>query len=138
MNTPMTVPAIVPMPPNREVPPSTTAAMAWRLSVEWPPMVVVEKRARRQESGETRERPGQRVDLDQVPVHVDARAPRRLDVRADGVGVTAEPGPAQDHPEDQRDERGDHHEPGDLPEEPAGPDGVDERGRDGRAGRRRR
>jgi hypothetical protein len=33
------------MPPNRLVPPMTTAAIACRLSVSWPPIVVVEKRA---------------------------------------------------------------------------------------------
>ena len=46
MKTPTTVPSTVPMPPNRLVPPRTTAAMAARLSVECPPMVVVAKRAR--------------------------------------------------------------------------------------------
>ena len=45
MKTPKTVPRIVPMPPNRLVPPMTTAAIACRLSVSWPPIVVVEKRA---------------------------------------------------------------------------------------------
>src|SRR5215216_6593783 len=45
MNTPTTVPTIVPMPPKRLVPPMTTAAIASRLSVEWPPIVVVAKRA---------------------------------------------------------------------------------------------
>ena len=45
MKTPKTVPSIVPMPPNRLVPPITTAAIACRLSVAWPPIVVVEKRA---------------------------------------------------------------------------------------------
>ena len=45
MNTPTTVPSTVPMPPNRLVPPMTTAGMACRLSVECPGMVVVAKRA---------------------------------------------------------------------------------------------
>ena len=34
------------MPPKRLVPPITTAAIADKLSVSWPPIVVVEKRAR--------------------------------------------------------------------------------------------
>ncbi len=46
MKTPKTVPRIVPMPPNRLVPPITTAAIASRLSVACPPIVVVPKRAR--------------------------------------------------------------------------------------------
>ena len=46
MNTPKTDPSTVPMPPNRLVPPITTAAIADRLSVSCPPIVVVEKRAR--------------------------------------------------------------------------------------------
>ena len=44
MKTPKTVPRIVPIPPNSDVPPMTTPAIALRLSVECPPTVVVEKR----------------------------------------------------------------------------------------------
>ena len=55
MKTPKTVPRIVPMPPNRLVPPMTTAAIALRLSVACPPIVVVPKRASVEEAGE----PGQ-------------------------------------------------------------------------------
>ena len=58
MNTPKTVPSIVPTPPNRLVPPITTAAIACRLSVEWPPIVVVREARQRQEAGEPGERAG--------------------------------------------------------------------------------
>src|SRR4051794_2692088 len=40
---PMTVPVTVPLPPNRLAPPSTTAAIADRLSAVWPLIVVVLK-----------------------------------------------------------------------------------------------
>ena len=43
MNTPTTVPNMVPLPPNRLVPPITTAAIAVRLSVVCPEIVVVVK-----------------------------------------------------------------------------------------------
>src|SRR5690606_13690955 len=43
MKTPITVPNTEPTPPNRLVPPSTTAAIAFRLSVECPLIVVVPK-----------------------------------------------------------------------------------------------
>src|SRR5690349_6344662 len=45
IHTPISVPMIEPIPPNRLVPPSATAVIAWRLSVECPPMLVVEKYA---------------------------------------------------------------------------------------------
>ena len=44
MNTPITVPITVPLPPSRLVPPSTTAVIASSGSVPWPSSVVVEKR----------------------------------------------------------------------------------------------
>ena len=43
IHTPMTVPMIVATPPKRLVPPSATAVIACRLSVEWPPTEVVVK-----------------------------------------------------------------------------------------------
>ena len=42
MNRPTTVPKIVPTPPNRLVPPMTTAAMTARLVLDWPAMAVVD------------------------------------------------------------------------------------------------
>ena len=44
MNTPITVPMMVPLPPDRLVPPSTTAVIASRGSVPCPSSVVVLKR----------------------------------------------------------------------------------------------
>ena len=41
MKRPMTVPKIVPTPPNRDVPPITTAAITFRLVWVWPAMAVV-------------------------------------------------------------------------------------------------
>ena len=94
-------------------------------------MVVVEKRASDRNPARPASSPGERVDLDQVPIDVDARALRRLGVGADGVGVSGRSGCTRRiTPNDHRHEGGDHHEPGDLPEEIPGADVLDERERD--------
>ena len=46
MKRPTTVPAIVPMPPKRLVPPMTTPAMTFRAVLDWPAIVVDAKKAR--------------------------------------------------------------------------------------------
>ena len=61
-------------------------------------MVVVENRARLRKPGQAGQRAGERVDLDQVAVDVDAGPPRGLDVGADRVRVAAEARELQDRP----------------------------------------
>src|SRR3954447_19868492 len=114
MNTPKTVPRIVPMPPNRLVPPITTAAIAFRLSVAWPPIVVVPKRAGVMEPAGPGPEARQRVDLDQVAVHVDAGAPHGLLVGADRVRVAAEARLREHDAEHDRHEQGHEHQPRDA------------------------
>ena len=62
----------------------------------------------RQDPGHAGEQPGDRVDLDQVPVDLEADAARRLLVRADRVRVTAEPRAVQDHGAHDDEDEGDH------------------------------
>ena len=90
ITAPISVPMMLPRPPNRLVPPRTTAVMLSRFSVVWPAFGIAELGAGDEEQRrDPRHEPGERVDAEQDAVRVDAGQPRRLGVVADGVDVPA-------------------------------------------------
>ena len=71
MPEPMNVPTTEPVPPNRLVPPSTTAAITLRLSTGCPGERGGAEGGQGEHPGHAGQQAGQRVHLDQVPVHPD-------------------------------------------------------------------
>src|SRR5918998_33657 len=79
-----------------------------------------------QEACQAGQRAAEAVDLDQVAVDVDARAPHGLLVGADRVRVAAEARLGEHDRRDQRDDRGDDRQVGHLVEQPPGTDRLDQ------------
>ena len=114
IHTPIIVPTIVPTPPNTLVPPSAGGGdRLQRIG-----LVTADRRGveagEREHAAEPRQRSGEGVHLEQVAVDVDADAPRRLGVRADGVGVATEDGEVEEDAGDDDHAEGDEHEVGDA------------------------
>ena len=122
---------MLPIPPNRLVPPSTTAEIVDRLSMAWPPIVVVAKRGRHH-GGEACERARQHIDRDELAPNLDSCPPRSLLVRADGEHVNAEAGEMKDDCADKSDGGRNHDKDWNACDH-SGPDRVDQDLRDGGA-----
>ena len=100
ISAPNSVPRIEPRPPNSEMPPITTAVMAWRLKS------VVDRRGRdravaadRDPGGEAGDQARQRVDRDQHALDADAGKLGRVGIVAHGIDVAAEGGVVEHVPE---------------------------------------
>ena len=105
ISAPISVPTIEPRPPNRLVPPITTAVIESRLAV-WPACGLTAADAADQHpAGDRADQAGERVDRDQRAVGVDAGEARRIGIVAGGVDVAAEGGAVEHVPDDRREQR---------------------------------
>ena len=105
-SAPSTADLMCPRPPNSDVPPMTAAAIEYRRI--WPPPALGVDRAQARGQDDAAERRHRRADRehdDLDPVHVDARAPRRLGVAADRVDVAAERRPVEHEGPEQEEHR---------------------------------
>ena len=85
------------MPPNRLVPPSTTAEIAWRLSVWWPTTLVPALRARSMTAAMPDQHALEHEQAQRVAVDVDRPPGPPPPGRADGERAHPEARGAQDH-----------------------------------------
>ena len=104
---PRALPAMVPMPPNNDVPPMITAVTTWKVK-EAPPAEgeAVLRRAAPRMPASAGDGAADRVQRHVEAGHPDAVGRGRAAVAASGSDVVAEHGPFQDDVEDQPDDHG--------------------------------